>query len=73
MSKNRNRAKLRRAVNSREYTKMMKIESVYCRICGKRGGGYDFSCYPSNLNPKGWRWRINRSWKNNRKTQWKEK
>ena len=71
MSKNRNRAKLNKAMTSMEYTRIMKNETVYCRTCVKRGGGYNYSCHPSAFNPKGWRWRMNRSWKSNRKTQWK--
>lgn len=73
MSKNRNRAKLKKAVNNREYTKIMKTETVYCRICAKRGGNYNSSCHPSNNTSKGAIGRMNRSWKNNRKTQWKYK
>jgi len=54
-----------------EYTRLMKMENVYCIICVKRAGNYNASCHPSVFNPRGWRWRRKRNWKNKRKTQWK--
>ena len=71
MSVKRNRAKFNKALTSMEYTRLMKNENLYCYICVRRGGGYNYSCAPSALNPKGYKWRMNRSWKNSRKKQWK--
>ena len=71
MSINRNRAKFNKALTSMEYTRMMKNSTVDCPICVRRGGGYFYSCHPSRNNPKGYGWRKTRTWKYNRKTQWK--
>ena len=71
MSIHLNRAKLNKTLTSMEYTRLMKMDMVYCRICVRRGGGYNYSCHPSDNNPRGWRWRRKRTWKHNRKTQWK--
>ena len=73
MSKNRNRAKFNKALTSMEYTRLMKMDNVYCIFCVRRVGNYNASCHPSVFNPKGWKWRIKISWKNKRKTQWKTK
>lgn len=73
MSIHRNRAKFNKALTSMEYTRLMKMENVYCIICVRRAGNYNASCHPSAFNPKGWEWRRKRSWKNKRKTQWKNK
>lgn len=72
MSIHRNRAKFNKALTSMEYTRLMKMEHVYCPICVRRGGGYNYTCHPSAFNPKGPKWRENRTWKKKRKTQWKE-
>jgi hypothetical protein len=54
-----------------EYTRLMKNDNLYCYICVRRAGGYNFTCHPSAFNPRGPKWREKRSWKNQRKTQWK--
>lgn len=73
MSIHRNRTKFNQALTSMEYTRLMKNEHLYCYICVRRGGKYSSSCHPSVYNNKGWEWRENRTWKNNRNTQWKIK
>ena len=73
MSINRNRAKYNKALTNMEYTRIMKNDNLYCYICVRRGGGYDWTCHPSVYNPKGYKWRMNRTWKRKRKTQWKQK
>jgi len=71
MSINRNRAKLNKAMNNEEYNRIMKNDGVYCIICVRRSGSYNGSCHPSTMNPKGWKYRKFRTWKHNRKKQWK--
>tara|TARA_R110000851_G_scaffold131429_8_gene265515 strand:- start:41608 stop:41826 length:219 start_codon:yes stop_codon:yes gene_type:complete len=71
MSINTNRAKYNKALTSMEYTRLMKNDNLYCYICVRRAGGYNFTCHPSAFNPRGPKWREKRSWKNQRKTQWK--
>lgn len=81
MSINRNRAKLKKAKNNREYRLInMHVEYNYCYICQKRGGTFYASCHPA----KRYGWHGNgkqvfstdrreyRTWKYNRKKQWKE-
>lgn len=68
MSKNRNRAKFNKAKTNSEYNRIMKGDEVYCRICVRRAGRYDATCYPIWGNRDK---RENRNWKNQRKTQWK--
>ena len=72
MSINRNRAKLNKAKDGKEYTMIMKNQDLYCYICVRRAGRYDASCAPGAFNRRGWRYRMNRTWKNTRNTQWKE-
>lgn len=72
MSKKRNRAKLNKAKNDKEYNRIMKNDCVYCIICIRRAGNYNASCAPGAFTNRGWRYRMCRTWKYNRKTQWKE-
>lgn len=84
MSKKRNRALLDKATNNRDYNLLQKNEVVYCLICSKRAGKFGVTCSPVKWvgswragykNPKKaiakWEARGYRSWKHNRKTQWK--
>jgi hypothetical protein len=84
MSKNRNRALLNKAINNKEYLILEKNETVYCQICAKRAGRYGATCGPVRWthpwrrgfkNPRKaiatWQAREYRSWKHNRKKQWK--
>ena len=81
MSVKKNRNFLNKSVNSREYRlKQLKSSYDYCLICCKRSGSFYYSCSPSEV-------RVNRhgngraiynhdyreykTWKYNRKTQWK--
>ena len=73
MSNNYNRAKYNKALTSIEYTRLMKMDNVYCLICVKRAGSYNASCHPQVYNRKGWKGRRYRTWKYNRKYQWKNK
>lgn len=82
MSKNRNRAKLRKSLNSREYSLKFKKEKYsYCYICQRRSGSWYYDCSPSDLRCKhrhgngkrieGYKYRSYKTWKHNRKTRWK--
>ncbi len=75
MSKNRNRAKLNKAINDKQYNRIMKNDGVYCIICVRRSGSYNGTCAPVSTRGRRWtptwRYRMNRTWKHNRKTQWK--
>lgn len=71
MSKNRNRAKLKKAHNSRDYNIILKNENLYCYICVRRVGSYQATCHPSIYNKKSYKYRENRTWKHNRKHQYK--
>jgi len=64
------RKRLNKAENSRVYNMILKNLNLYCYTCVRRGGGYNCSCAPSGGR---WRERLYRSWKYDRKTQWKEK
>lgn len=68
MSKNRNRAKLNKASENREYNMIMKNMDIDCYICVRRAGHYGASCHPTK---KGFYRRLYRTWKHNRKTRWK--
>lgn len=72
MSKNINRAKLNKAKDGREYTMIMKNQDLYCYICVRRVGSYSASCAPKAFNLRGWKFRVNRTWKHTRNTHWKE-
>lgn len=82
MSKNRNRAKCNKSLNSREYRlKMFREEYSYCLICNKRSGSFYYDCSPSNIQAKHrhgngraifpHKYRSYKTWKHNRLTQWK--
>lgn len=82
MSKNRNRSKLNKELISRDYTrKQLKMQYDYCLICCKRSGSFYWSCHPSDVQSKhrhgngrfisNEKYRSYKSWKHNRKTQWK--
>jgi hypothetical protein len=85
MSKNRNRAKLNKAKTNKEYKFILNyFYIVDCTICAKRAGNYTATCYPIRWTHKWKRGfknphksittfeaRAFRSWKHNRKTQWK--
>lgn len=71
MSKNRNRAKLNKAKSLREYHVLLKTTPKdnrwFCNICSRRVGKFQISCGPKYVGVK----RKYRTWKHNRKTQWK--
>lgn len=71
MSKNRNRAKLNKAKNNGQYNMIMKNKDLYCYICARRAGSYKASCSPGAFNERGWKFRLNRTWKKHRRAQWK--
>lgn len=84
MSKNRNRAKLNKAKDSREYTMIMKNQYLYCYICVRKTGRFGATCGPVRWsvgwragykNPRKaiatWQARGFRTWKHNRDTRWK--
>ena len=84
MSVNKSRAKLKKANNNKEYNKLQKNETIYCQICAKRAGSYGATCGPVRWthywragykNPRKaiatWQAREFRTWKYNRKNQWK--
>ena len=54
--------------DNRTYNIVMKNSYQYCRICCRRSGNYHAYCGPRGRN----RVREFRTWKHNRKTQWKE-
>lgn len=83
MSKNRNRALLNLCLTSREYKQtLFKKEYDWCLICSKRCGSYYYDCSPQTMRGVGrhgngklittFDARSYRSWKHNRKTQYKE-
>lgn len=82
MSKNTNRSKLKEVFTSKEYrVKQLKYEYDYCLICSKRSGCFFSNCSPMNMRSIGrhgngkivstYDYRAYRTWKYNRKTQWK--
>lgn len=71
MSKNFNRKKLEKVYNNKEYNVVLKNQTVYCQICAKRAGNYKASCHPAMFKEKHPRWREFRTWKYNRKKQYK--
>ena len=84
MSKNRNRQRLNKAETNKEYIMLQMVKSEYCLICAKRAGRYGATCGPVRWttnyrrgfkNPKkviaAWQAREYRTWKYNRKKQWK--
>lgn len=83
MSKNTNRNRLEKAINNKEYNILQKGSEVDCPICAKRAGSYKATCGPVRWWPKykrgfknskciaTWQVRMYRTWKHNRKTQWK--
>jgi len=84
MSVNRNRAKLNKAENNRDYNLIYKhYMNDYCFICSKRSGSFYVSCSPADMHHKGrhgnrrpiyrHKFREYKTWKHNRKTKWKEK
>lgn len=84
MSINRNRSKLNKSLTSREYqVKQLTYEYDYCLICSKRSGSFYYDCSPMTMKSKGrhgngrvittFDYREYRTWKYNRKTQWKSK
>ena len=60
-----------------EKIKYMKSIYNYCFICSKRSGSWYYDCHPSSYNASrhgsgnALNKRECRSWKHNRKTQWK--
>lgn len=62
-----------------EKVKMMNDSYNYCMICNKRNGSWYYDCSPSTVwgrhgNGKAiysHKYREYKSWKHNRKTQWK--
>lgn len=71
MSKKRNRAKLNKALDNKEYNVIMKNLNLYCYICVRRAGAYEASCHPRAHSNRGWKYRMNRTWKHTRNYQWK--
>ena len=74
MSKNRNRAKLNKAKDNKQYSRIMKNDGVYCIICVRRSGSYRGYCGPgwNGSTRGGWGQRRCKTWKHTRNTQWKE-
>lgn len=83
MSKNRNRSKTNKAITSKEYRVIqLKFEYDYCLICSKRCGCFYSNCSPMNMRKRGrhgngkivstFDYRAYRTWKHNRKTQYKQ-
>jgi hypothetical protein len=82
MSKHRNRALLTTSLTSKEYKlKQQKHYYDYCLICSKRCGSFYYDCSPQTMRAKGrhgngkiistFDAREYRTWKYNRKTQYK--
>lgn len=82
MSKNRNRAKLNKCLTQKEYRlRLMKEKYSYCYVCQKRSGSWYYDCSPADMKCKHrhgngrkierYMHRSYRTWKYNRKTQWK--
>jgi hypothetical protein len=73
------RIRLAKAQNNREHNIILKGWLVDCYICCKRAGSFYATCMPiAKRGRKGRKipshhYREYRSWKNHRKTQWKEK
>ncbi len=85
MSKNRNRKRLEKVEDNKVYNILQKGYKEYCVICAKRAGRYGATCGPVRWYPKykrgfinphkglvTWQVREYRTWKYNRKTQWKQ-
>jgi hypothetical protein len=81
MSYNRNRARLNKAENSREYKKILFHELTYCYICARRYGSHYYSCHPADLSAYrhgsgkpiySYTYRSYKTWKHNRKTKYKQ-
>lgn len=81
MSKKRNRSRLEKANNSKEYHLLqMKFAHSYCYICQKRAGSFYAQC--DGRKRFGWHgnrkqifaadYRAFKTWKHNRKTKWKQ-
>ena len=73
---------LNKCLSSREYRlKQLRIEYNYCPICMKRNGSWYYDCSPQNVQAKSrhgdgriltsFDYREYKTWKYNRKTQWK--
>lgn len=84
MSKNRNRARYDKAISQRELNILFKKDIYsYCPTCTKRNGNWFWDCHPANLRAKdrhpngrvitSRKLRSYKTWKQKRKTQWKEK
>jgi hypothetical protein len=81
MSIHRNRAKLNKAITDKEALIIERVSESYCLICNKRSGTHHWDCSPSNIQAKHrhgsgkaiypHKWRSYKSWKHNRKTQYK--
>lgn len=81
MSKNRNRAKLNKAITERESLIIERVSESYCLICNRRSGTHHWDCSPSNIQAKhrhgsgkaisAHKYRSYKTWKHNRKTRWK--
>lgn len=71
MSVNFNRTKTKDCITNKEYDMIRKNWELYCYICVRRAGSYTASCHPSAWNKRGYRYRMHRTWKYNRKTQYK--
>ena len=81
MSKNLNRASLRKAQTSKEYKLSYQKQRNYCPICAKRAGSLFYSCYDVRLVKTrhgsgrpiySYDKREYKSWKYNRKNQYHE-
>jgi hypothetical protein len=83
MSKNRNRARLNKCLTEKEMLISQRVEESYCLICNKRSGTHHWDCSPGNIQSKhrhgsgksitSIKFRSYKSWKHNRKTQYKQK
>ena len=81
MSKNLNRASLRKAQTKKEYKLSYQKQRNYCPICTKRAGSLFYSCYDVRLVKArhgsgrplySYDKREYKSWKYNRKNQYHE-
>lgn len=81
MSKNRNRAQLKELTGKEYRIRIMNTLYDYCYICQKRCGSWYYDCSPSDMKNKyrhgdgrkikNYKYRSFKTWKYNRKTQYK--
>lgn len=69
MKKIKNR-KLKKCLYNKEYNILLKGFKTYCVVCSRRSGDYNTFCGPSTGGQKR---RQNKSWKNYRNNQYRNK